>query len=140
MRIVPLRRTLSKIACQAIAVAAMVALFLSGIGPLVDHHFAERLPGHAHIYLGSQATDHHHTYQAAHSHSHDDLGTAGADIVFLTSNDGFGTGYVEVAAPAVLGAAAFSSSDDDSFLFGSPSSETVPDGITVGPLRRPPRF
>ncbi len=48
-----------------IAIAALLVL-LPSIGPLMDHHFAERQPYHGHF-----RTDegHEHTYRVLHSHA-----------------------------------------------------------------------
>ena len=47
-----------------IAVAALVVL-LPSLGPLFDHHFAERQPYHAHV---GAASDHEHGYRSLHAH------------------------------------------------------------------------
>ncbi len=44
-------------------VVLMVAL--PAVGPLLDHHFAERQPYHAHVGADSS---HRHDYRAAHAH------------------------------------------------------------------------
>ena len=46
----------------------LAALVVPSIGPLVDHHFAERQPGHRHYASASQS--HTHSYQDVyHQHS-----------------------------------------------------------------------
>jgi hypothetical protein len=45
------------------------ALLLPLYGPLVDHHFAERLPYHSHLYLAGHV-DHVHLHDVPHSHEH----------------------------------------------------------------------
>lgn len=129
--------TLSMMAFQVAAAVAIAALSLSAIGPLADHHFAERHPGHDHIYLSPGAPNHAHPYQAAHSHSHGPPVSGG--IVFLTAHDGAGQGYVDLAAPAISQSAIFPGFDDARFLFGVSPVETARQGTTVGPLKRPPR-
>ena len=47
-----------------VALAALV-VGLPALGPLFDHHFAERLPYHAHV---GAANDHEHGYRHLHSH------------------------------------------------------------------------
>ena len=141
MHTTPLRYTLSKTAFQVAVVTAIVALLLSSIGPLADHHFAERHPGHAHVYLGPEGPDHAHPYQAAHFHAHayDDNQPGSAGIVFLTSQDGLGQGYLDLAAPVVLQFAVIPGPDDNPFLFGASSGYAVLHGTVVGPLKYPPR-
>jgi hypothetical protein len=43
----------------------VMALALPSIGPLIDHHFAERNPTHHHV---SVAQDHAHAYGSSHAH------------------------------------------------------------------------
>lgn len=46
-----------------------LALFL--VGPLMDHHFAERLPTHGHIEVGGPSgLPHLHGYEIPHQHTH----------------------------------------------------------------------
>jgi hypothetical protein len=56
------------------------ALLLPLYGPLVDHHFAELLPYHSHLYLKG-AVDHTHYYDLPHRsaqmHQHDQEQTEG---------------------------------------------------------------
>jgi hypothetical protein len=70
-------------------------------GPAVDHHFAERIPGHAHVYLGEVLPDHTHPYEAEHDHAHTDT-AKGDGIVFLNeheANDGGMTSLMLHPAP-----------------------------------------
>lgn len=53
---------------RLLAVTAACALFLSFYGPLLDHHFTERLAEHSHIYLGALSVEHVHPYEVPHSH------------------------------------------------------------------------
>ncbi len=59
-----------------LAVVATYALFLPLLGPLADHHFAERRPSHGHIYSGDMPAQHLHPYETTHVHD----GTTGASI------------------------------------------------------------
>jgi hypothetical protein len=52
----------------AAALAALL-LMLPMVGPLVDHHFAERLPYHDHLFLGEGA-NHSHTHLVGRPHTH----------------------------------------------------------------------
>ena len=47
-----------------VALAALV-VFLPSLGPLYDHHFAERMPYHSHV---GAPTEHEHGYRNLHSH------------------------------------------------------------------------
>jgi hypothetical protein len=50
--------------------AALFALFLPIVGPLDDHHFAERTHNHDHIYLNGVPVAHHHAYEGSPQHPH----------------------------------------------------------------------
>ncbi len=73
---------------------ALFSLALPIIGPLDDHHFAERSHNHDHIYLNGHPVAHHHAYDglARHAHlrsgmpcSHTATGDRAEDILFLTT-------------------------------------------------------
>ena len=50
--------------------AALFALVLPIVGPLDDHHFAERSHTHGHIYLNGAPVPHNHSYAGLALHSH----------------------------------------------------------------------
>lgn len=50
--------------------AALFALALPIVGPLDDHHFAERTHTHGHIYLNGHPASHGHTYENGLRHLH----------------------------------------------------------------------
>jgi hypothetical protein len=79
-----------------IAIAAglffAAVLLLPAFGPLLDHHFAERMPNHQHLH---ESVVHTHTHDQAHSHAGDGMpdtqdGSGGA--VPLVNADGSVTG------------------------------------------------
>lgn len=49
-----------------LSIALLVASFF---GPVLDHHFTERLPQHEHVYLGDATPDHAHPFETQHSHN-----------------------------------------------------------------------
>jgi hypothetical protein len=49
----------------------LYAIILPILGPALDHHFAERLPFHEHIYRGAVVPEHAHLYQIPHEHTPD---------------------------------------------------------------------
>lgn len=49
----------------ALSLLLYAAIMFPSIGPLVDHHFAERQLGHLHLYAGSL---HVHSFDRPHSH------------------------------------------------------------------------
>ena len=79
----PTRRSSSrfKVWVQTYLVLLTVgAVFYGLLGPLFDHHFAERLPYHSHVFSHGAPSDHDHPVNTTHSHD----GTTGHDgILFL---------------------------------------------------------
>ncbi len=58
--------------------AALFSLALPVVGPLDDHHFAERTHTHEHIYLEGRPVPHQHAYGAGLRHPHAPRGIAPA--------------------------------------------------------------
>ena len=95
-----------------VSVAAAVAL-LPAVGPLLDHHYAGRQPGHGHLYLGAVLYDHVHGHEVAHTHGdgqvhiHADDHHAGHShgapngVVFLAAYDGAVQVHAYVPASAL---------------------------------------
>ena len=87
------RRFWHRVISAALQTLALLALFIPVAGPLVDHHYAQRSPHHAHAYLGSFAGDHDHA-SLAEPHAHGDAdalpldpGDAGATVSLPASGD-----------------------------------------------------
>jgi hypothetical protein len=51
-----------------LAMLVVVSLMSPVYGPLLDHHFAERLPGHGHVYPGGVSVYHAHPDETPHHH------------------------------------------------------------------------
>ncbi len=66
-----------KVLLPVIALALLTALLLPLLGPLADHHFAERQPGHLHIYLAGVPIQHLHDHEALHTHEAPNRGPVG---------------------------------------------------------------
>ncbi len=128
---------------QLVAAACVAALLMSALGPAADHHFAERHPGHAHLYLGPEVPDHLHSYETrnAHFHSHGALsdGPTPEGVIYLTTHDGSGQGLSDVTAPTVSPSTVFPDPGDDRPYFGSADGESALPGAFVAPPERPPR-
>lgn len=122
-----------------VTVTAIGALLLPALGPLLDHHFVERQPVHAHVFLGAAPHDHVHSYEYG-AHHHPDHGTRSAGTVYLTSNDGLGTVFTDVTPPMNRMAHILPRALDDpaSFVFES-DRRLLPDE-SVAPLTHPPRL
>ena len=54
---------------RLLLVLAGLGLALPEVGPLLDHHFTERLHDHQHLYFGSVDKNHQHSFQISHGHS-----------------------------------------------------------------------
>lgn len=131
---------------RAVLFLAFFALLLASLGPVLDHHFAERQQAHTHFYFGVQVPDHQHPYQQAHLHPHQP-DTAGqsppshsdwtGDMVYLTDYDGIGLGFATITGPLLYASVVFPGGGDGPIL----RAEAAPDAwseTAVAPLERPP--
>ena len=144
-----IRATLTRMALD-LTVASLVGLLLVPFfGPMLDHHFAERRPDHAHIYLGAVVHDHVHPYEVSmHDHFHTDGHESGGSlsenalpdgIVFLTSHDGAATGFIELTVPASRESAVFPDPEEYRTALRIPGSTTIPQSVVASSPWRPPR-
>ena len=132
---------------QLVALVLVFSLVLLSLGPTLDHHFAERHPGHHHLYLGSTDSYHSHDFQSVHAHPDswmyeqtDAAETAGTgEIVFLVPVSGAGIGSAEFAVPVVVQSLRFSNSENDAMLGLIDKSGAVLIGTSISPPTRPPR-
>ena len=114
---------------------AAVMLALPFLGPVIDHHFAERQPYHAHF--GADA-GHEHDYASLHVHQPDQAAGAAEGGIALYSFEVFSAG------PAV---AMLADSELESRLMPNPDvalalrapAHSVLESASVSPLERPPR-
>ena len=135
------------LAVSAIGLLVVFSLFLSWMGPMLDHHFAERHPGHQHIYLGVANADHSHDFQPFHSHSGLGVLLAASQtledptdgVVFLTPTSGAAHSIADVTVPATAQSLRFGVAGGSALLGYHMRSETIPPGATVAPPRHPPR-
>ena len=51
---------------RALALLAVVAALSPTVGAIVDHHSAERMPDHGHVYYGHPDLRHKHAYETPH--------------------------------------------------------------------------
>ncbi len=68
MRLASIRRFVAGLGW---AIAATTTALLPGLGPMLDHHYAGRQPGHSHIHVGVLLPDHLHGHEVSHDHDHD---------------------------------------------------------------------
>ena len=124
--------TMNRILASIWTVILVMALALPSIGPLIDHHFAERSPTHHHV---SITIDHTHEFRVFHGHL--DIETVPNDSTALYNYD---TSLVTII-PMMIDDAALRISErfDPSSTFIIPLFARVPraDHITTPPDRPP---
>ena len=69
----------AKVLFPITALALLAALLLPLLGPLSDHHFAERQPAHLHVYLTGVPIQHVHDHEAIHAHGLPDVDSLGLE-------------------------------------------------------------
>ena len=89
-----------------LTLAVLAALFLPLFGPLLDHHFTERQPVHAHIYLDGTAREHLHSYETYEHHwlqpRSGAYGVSRLTENVVVLNDSHGVGLGPTGTPAYL--------------------------------------
>ena len=111
---------------------AVLLVALPFLGPVVDHHFAERQPYHAHF---GADEGHEHNYASLHSHHADQTSTDG---IALYSFDVFPVG----PSMAMLADSELESRltpDPDAVLTLRVPEYAALRSASVSPLERPPR-
>ena len=137
---------------QSASLATLLfAMAVALLGPILDHHFAERQANHVHIYSGPVDPSHVHSYETPHDylHARDGLEASAEgpssgdsppdDIVYLTSNKEMLLFFDSVAAPTVYAAFAFLDSEDEPLISGISSDDKIPPEAIIVPPQRPPR-
>ena len=81
-------------------VAFVCAVLYSLVGPLFDHHFAERLPYHSHIFLVGVAAEHVHPGESSHEHS--GVADGNSNVVFAAETTAQGSATVVLVYLAML--------------------------------------
>jgi hypothetical protein len=124
---------MNRILASIWTVILVMAIAVSSIGPLVDHHFAERNPTHHHV---SITLEHTHGYGA--SHAHVETESASNDATALYNYD---SGLAS-AVPLRIDDAALRASE----RFDPSSAFTIPLFVRISradhipaPLDRPPQ-
>ena len=128
-----------------LTVAALTALFLPLFGPLMDHHFAERQPGHAHIYLSNPAHNHLHSYETDDHHSIHSPNVADADaqpanVVALTDTHGIGSGPSGTPAYLQQPTSAIFHHEGDANRFAYIHENSLLRDAAIPAPKRPPRM
>ena len=131
---------LKDMATQSLAILAVVALLVSALGPMLDHHFAERHPAHGHLYLGAVGPEHSHAFEHSHIHYDDLYAPAPGDenIIFFAPYDGSGHAHADLAVPVSSPSPLYS--DHGGPLLGNGGDDPARlQGIALPPLRQPPK-
>ena len=142
---------LKRIAVQVMAALSLAVLFLPAFGPQLDHHFAERRPDHAHVYLGGSVPEHSHFFEGRHVHYHPVSARVAEwvsshpnrppidNVVYLMSDDALGQAPVDLTSRAFQLSPVYAEMDAGPLAFGVVLTNTIPDSVSVVPPRRPPR-
>ena len=115
---------------------------------MLDHHFAERHPGHQHIYLGAANPEHSHDFRPFHSHN--PLGAllsateqpplnAADGIVFVAPVSGSAHGIADITVPVSAQSVSFGVEGGTGLLGHQLLREAAPPGASVAPPTLPPR-
>ena len=127
-----------------LTVMALTALFLPLLGPLMDHHFAERQPLHAHIYPDGSAYGHLHSYETYNHHLPTSNGYDEQEqirgVVILTDSHGLGSG--PTGTPAYLRAAAtlMFQHEGDTNRCAFSGGSVFPKDASIPTTKHPPRI
>ena len=131
-------RVLRALLSALFTTAATAAIFLPTLGPLLDHHYAERLPNHTHLYLGAAEYGHVHPFEVQdHVHYYpDDAPSDG--IVYLASYDASSPVMIDATIHATQQAPPFVA-PDDAVAYDISSDSLIPDDAILAVPKRPPR-
>jgi hypothetical protein len=142
---------------HVILVLAVLGLALPGLGPVFDHHFAERLHDHQHIFLDSATVGHQHPYQhifldsatVGHQHPYQNIhghairteeaNGAPAGIGLFPNWDASSHGATPFVSLAPQPQLDFQDRGTNPALFGVAQSRSIPPGQPVPPPQPPPR-
>ena len=130
---------LKSTATRLLALLAVVALLASALGPMLDHHFAERHPAHGHLYLGVGGPEHSHPYEHSHIHYNELYAPAPGDesVIFFAPYDGSGHPHADLAVPVVVPSLKYA--DDGGPMLGSGGDgAAILRGMAVPPPLQPP--
>ena len=135
-------------AVSTLSLLVVVSLALSWMGPMLDHHFAERHPGHQHIYLSGANPEHSHDFQPFHSHSgpgslllaaEDTPANTPDGILFVVPASGSAHSVADITMPASGQSIGFGVAGGTGLLGHHLRRETAPPGASIAPPTLPPR-
>jgi hypothetical protein len=126
-------RTISSFVVSFAPVFMVLGLLTPVFGPAIDHHYVDRSPAHAHVFVGEETNLHDHSL-ANHDHEAGETTSDGISIASSSATSAHG--------PLMLHGATLESTvpDLDTHLIAIHVGEPpVPDDNAVTPLDRPPR-
>ncbi len=131
-------RTATSLELAVVALLMVMGLLAPVIGPAIDHHFADRSPAHAHIFVASPTNDHIHTPVQTHG-DHDHALGPNSDTISVLSTS---------VSPASHSPLALDGPTIESIVpwYGNYLSALyigvlpITDGQAITPLDRPPRL
>jgi hypothetical protein len=136
---------------QLIIIVVLYALFTPFLGPMLDHHFAERQHNHQHIYFGSASAKHTHFYELLdlHSHTHNtpiippsnasESNESPNEVIYLTFQDGIEQSLPSLTIPGLQVDFALPDLGGHHFLLSPTGQDSIPPEIFIPPPKRPPR-
>ena len=130
------------------ALALLTALLIPLLGPLVDHHFAERQPGHLHLYLTGVPVQHLHDHEASHTHnapaadlqSVEDAGPVLENTVIFLPQEGEGLSVSTIGVTLALLTTVVAIALPTMLALLTPRSQLTMRGIVLVPDPPPPRL
>ena len=111
---------------------ALAIVGLPAVGPMIDHHFAERQPYHAHLRADAA---HEHDYANQHAHG-DDPSESGKDALVGFDALSVGPALALLTDSRIEGRLA---ADSDSLLAIPGLAEAALVSMSVPPPEKPPR-
>ncbi|MBN4064776.1 hypothetical protein JYU04_03465 [Dehalococcoides mccartyi] len=130
-------RTMFSFSISFVPLLMVLGLLAPVFGPAIDHHYVDRSPAHAHVFVGEETNLHEHLL-ASHDHSDENLGISG---------NGDGISITSTSANSVYGSLALDGatletkvpSYADHMIALQIRESLVPDDEAIAPLDRPPR-
>jgi hypothetical protein len=116
-----------------VTVLMVMGLLMPALGPALDHHYADRTPAHAHVFVG-EATNLHEHSMSSHDHSIGESTGDGLSVVSTSASAAY--------APVAIDGASLESLTPkfDPYLIVLHVRETPVLGTqAIAPLDRPPR-
>lgn len=125
-----------------LAIVAVLAPLVPTAGAIFDHHFAERMPDHGHIYYGHPDLRHKHAYEITHADVRSALPAPSPQVngvVVLPSDLGTKIGPVAEMALTVMSADADSPISEPPLFPMTPPNDAWPPTAFLAPPETVPR-